>query len=529
MKRFLPRACASFLVSALILSAAFPNSALATALDDPASRTAATAGGGAGGLTPVVPEIDAGDVTIGATAQVVMRFRNDSGKDINISRMDLYPSSTVNASISVDECSKTPLSSGSECAVVVNVKGLKTGTWRVEALVRHDAKARITTSSMKGDVQEGSETTDKLLSDVETIPGDIDFGSITSGRAMVKSVILRNVTSDPLEITNIRTSPEDSGFSINTDCSKLLPGGACAVALTWTPTTKGTANGILLVEHTGATKVASVEIKGDYNPSELEAANIFPEAVAGRGLLVASQEQIDFGSVNNEASVTVSMVNVGDSDLTIGDIELGGVENGLSISRQGCAPGVVLKPVEACPLTLTWAAIREGNMIDDVQIHHDGARGVLVLPVRGSATAAVNRDSKAVVVESTSSPKAVETAKPINKSSALEGFVITSLSGKKAIINGPGGSRVVNKGQTITLGGIQWQVDITPQGIDFISGKDRVRLLFDASLSSINRTATQSTNTTGTSGGSTSSGSTTTSTSTPSSSTSNTTSTSTSP
>ncbi len=464
--------------------------ALATALDDPANRVAA-GGVAGGGLTPVDDEIDAGEVTIGSSAQVVMRFRNDSGKDIKISRIDLYPSSTVSASISVDECSSTPVVSGAECALVVNIKGLKNGTWRVEALVRHDAKSRLTTASMTGDVQEGDDA-DKLLSDVEMIPDEIDFGSPTSGRPLVKSVILRNVTSDPIEITNVTVSPESSGYSFKTQCAKLLPGAACVVELTWSPSASGQSDGVLMVEHTGSTRVASVELLGTYEPENVEKANIFPPAIAGKGLMVASQEEIDFGTINSEASVTVSLVNVGDTDMAINDIKLGGIENGLSVSHIGCSAGTILKPIEACPMTLTWSAIREGSIIDDVQIYHDGARGVLVLPVRGSASSAVNRDTKAVVVETTTPGKETASVKPVDKSAALEGFVITSHSNKRAIINGPGGSRVVSDNQQIVLGGIQWVVDITSQGVDFVSGRDRIRLLFDRSLSSINRTTAQS-------------------------------------
>lgn len=476
--------------SSMLFSVLPSQSVYATALDDPASRTASGAGGG--GLVPVIAEVNAGEVTIGASAQVVMRFRNDGGKDIKISKIDLYPSSTVSASVFVDECSKTPVLSGSECAVVVTVKGLKTGSWRVEALVRHDAKSRITTASLTGTVSEGNSATDKLLSDIEMIPDEIDFGSATSGKSLVRSVILRNVTSDPIEVTNISVAPQSSGYNFKTQCAKLDPGAACMVELTWAPSSKGKADGVLTVEHTGSTKVATVLIEGDYAPETVEKARIFPESVAGKGLLVASQEEIDFGTINNEASVTVSLVNVGDSDLTVGHIELGGIENGLSVSHSGCKTGVVLKPVEACPMTLTWAAIREGSIIDDVQIHHDGARGVLVLPIRGTANSAVNRDAKAVVVESTTPGKTVESAKPVDKSVALEGFVITSHSNKRAIINGPGGSRVISQNQQIVLGGIQWMVDITAQGIDFTSGRDRIRLLFDRSLSTVNRTAAQS-------------------------------------
>jgi hypothetical protein len=211
--------------------------------------------------------------------------------------------------------------------------------------------------------------------------------------------------------------------------------------------------------------------------------------------MVSSQEEIDFGTITNEASMTVSLVNVGDKDMQIRDLSLGSADKGLTIASTGCKKATVLKPVEACALTLDWSPVRSGELLEDVRIHHDGVRGVLVLPVRGNAESAINRDSKAVVVDDQGmSTKVIET---VDKKQALEGFVITSHSKNKAIINGPGGSRVVSDNQDLVLGGVEWKVDIIETGVEFLNGKDRVRLLFDKSLS----------NSGSSSGGSSSSGS----------------------
>ena len=71
-------------------------------------------------------------------------------------------------------------------------------------------------------------------------------------------------------------------------------------------------------------------------------------------------------------------------------------------------------------------------------------------------------------------------------------FVITSHSPQRAIISGPGGSRVVSNGSTITLGGVVWKVQITEAGVNFVSGGDKVTLLFDRSLSTFNNSVSQS-------------------------------------
>jgi len=101
--------------------------------------------------------------------------------------------------------------------------------------------------------------------------------------------------------------------------------------------------------------------------------------------------------------------------------------------------------------------VRVGTIIDDVQILHDGARGILVLPVTGTATQIVNKDSQSIVFgeggllgsipalsssdlggRSQSPPP--ESSGQANVKGSLEGYKITSLAKNRAIISGPGGS-----------------------------------------------------------------------------------------
>jgi len=483
------------------------------ALGDPVNRTSAKSAGATVGLSAVVPETKAGDITVGSVNQVVIKFRNDSGAELKVGAINLYPSSTVSADVTLNECltTKDSMPVGSECAVVVSVKGLKIGNWRVEVLVRHDGKSKIVTAAMVGSVVAGDDKTDTLLSDVEMIPNEIDFGSMSSSRPLVKSIILRNVTSQPIKVSKVSIeASSQSGYTLSSDCKELNVGQACLATVSWSPLTSGQSDGVLVVQHDGPTRVASVNLKGDYAPKKVEKANMFPDAVPGAGLLVSSQEEINFETITNEASMTVSLVNVGDQEMQIEDITLASSDKGLSVANTGCRAQTVLQPVEACALTIKWSPVRAGEILEDVRVYHDGARGVLVIPIRGTSKAAVNRDTKAVVVDAKGG--AEEVVKTVDKRQALEGFVITSHSGKKAIINGPGGSRVLSNGQEIVLGGIGWKVSIIGNGIEFLSGKDRVRLLFDQSLSAASRTSSTSSDATGTTDSSSSSTSTSTTT-----------------
>jgi hypothetical protein len=229
--------------------------------------------------------------------------------------------------------------------------------------------------------------------------------------------------------------------------------------------------------------------------------------------MIASKEEVDFGSgVDSKSSITVSLVNAGDAAMVIEDIRLSGKDSGLTVEEQGCMPGMMLEPVQACPLTLSWSPVREGGLLDDVQILHDGARGILVLPVRGEADAAVSQDSQAIYLSDSPGMSldvddlALDAsalggtgdfdlsggAGGANKSRSLDGFVITSFSRNRAIIAGPSGSRVVSDGEDIVVGGVMWRVVMRKSGIEFRSGMDKVLLLFDRSLSSISRVSGQS-------------------------------------
>ena len=477
--------------------------------DEPGTRSS---GSGAAGLMAVEGQVDGGSIPTGATSQVVVLFRNEGAQPVETGKINLYPSSNVSANVSLNQCVSEPLPAGAECAVAISVKGLQAGAWRLEMLMLHSGRTRLVTATLSGSIEVNGDATDTLASDVETIPDQVDFGSLASSQTLIEPVILRNITSNPINLTDIYIKSADrSGYEVEYDCDVLQAGQACVATVKWAPKQRGPSTGVLVVKHDGPTGVASVSLSGDYAPDDIDEALIFPEAVPGKGLLVSSQTEIDFGSdIVSASTITVSLVNAGDSPLTINEIKLSGSDNGISISENGCSTDLILEPIEACPLTLSWSPARIGSVLDDVQILHDGARGVLVIPVRGQAEGVVSQDQQAIVLESSAEPTRVigsddvtqeEGSKPrpkqtgrrtANAASALDGLKITSFASTRAIVNGPGGSRLIYDNEEIVLGGMTWDVNIQKNGIEFSNGVDRVLLLFDRSLSSLNRISGQS-------------------------------------
>lgn len=480
------------------------------AFGDPGARTSS---GGTGDLMPVNDKVDAGIVSLGASAQVVVLFRNDDAKPLTAGDISLYPSSNVSARVSENQCSLTPLDPGAVCAVALTVKALQVGKYRIEMLVRHDGRSKLLTATVAGIVESSDDTT-VLTSDIDIVPGEIDFGDLTASRPLVRSVILRNTTSNMINIKDISIQAgAQSGLSLDADCPSLETGQACIATVTWTPIQKGPATGVLVVEHSGPTSISSAAIKGEYTPDTAKEADVFPDVVPGFGLLTSSLSEVDFGTgVETVSAITVSLVNVGDAPLTIRDIRLSNNKTGVEVLKGGCGIGTKLDPIEACPLTLSWEPVREGDILDDIQIRHNGVRGILVLPVRGTAKRAVNKDSKAIVLDSLGSflgnvppvysstlgageesdGKGGSAPKKVEVRGVLDGYTITSQGPRRAIISGPGGSRVVFDGEKTIIGGVVWKIGIRPDSVQFINGDQQVLLLFDKSLSSVNRVSGQS-------------------------------------
>ncbi|HRQ61966.1 MAG TPA: hypothetical protein PLO23_10745, partial [Alphaproteobacteria bacterium] len=290
------------------------------ALSDPGARQGSSGAVGEG-LVAVEPSVDGGAIPIGATAQVVVRFRNEGAQPVETGTIRLYPSSTVSATVSLDQCKEAPMGTGAECAVALSVKALQSGPWRVEMLMSHNGRTRLVTATISGIVEAAAEGTNTLRSDIEAIPEAVDFGALKASQTLVQPVILRNITSIGIDVDDIYVdASEQSGYRLDTECSRLEPGQACIATISWSPKLKGPSTGVLVVKHTGPTALSSVIIKGEYTPDTVNQAEAFPEAVPGKGLLVSSQTEVNFGEeVQTASTITVSLVNAGDARMKIRD------------------------------------------------------------------------------------------------------------------------------------------------------------------------------------------------------------------
>lgn len=500
-------------VIALLCLTAFSGSAFAqfNAFKDPVQGSSASGFSGPDLKAPQA-NITGGQVTVGSTTYVVAVFKNPGTSPVNVTGINLYPSSTVSAEVNLNKCAEAPLPPEAECAITVAVVGIQPGAWRVELLLDHDGRTRLATAAITGTVSGSAATEDDVVkADIEATPSELDFGSSTGGATLVRAVLLRNRTLEPVDLKEMMLdTPVQSGFSQKSECpGKLLPGELCSVIVSWSPTTRGQSDGVLRVLHTAKSSMTQVAVKGTYEPSSQENAELYPSSVPDKGLLISDKDKIDFGDgIKGASAITVSLVNAGSESVTLKSIKLSGSESGLSIARAGCRAGTILEPIEACALTINWVPSRIGEVIDDLQIHHSGARGILLLPVRGSADEAVSRESLAVrqtapELRGRSGNDAMDSVTGLSDlnfqgdttsfiTPVLDGYIVTSHSASRAVINGPVGSVVVRDGEDVVISGVKWTVTIISTGVILTSAEDEILLIFDKSLKPAKKADTSS-------------------------------------
>lgn len=510
--RLLQRAMPAVTLCALMV-VAFSSQAQVSAFEDPNSSASGSTVAGGQEFAPAKPEVEGGDIAQGQTNQVIVMMRNNSGTPLSVKKIDLVPSSNVSATVVANQCDKEPVKPGIECPITVSVKAESSGKYRVGILVNHTGRSQVSNIAITGNVGAGASAGagGMPLNEIEAYPNKVEFGTVKGRAPLVRSINLRNGSSKEIRVENIELAASPlTGFSVSApNCKILQASQSCIATVTWAPIVEGKVEGVLVLRHNGPSGSLQIPLTGEYTLTKTEKAERFPTAVPGQGLIVADRDTVEFGTdIDGAASITVTLVNTGDKEVKMSQVRLAGSDNGLSLSGDDCVSGKVLKPNQGCALTVNWLPRRKGPVIDDIQVIHDGARGVLVLPVRGSAKETVSTNMP--VFSSSSLPKldvenldeklvqggdAASSRKPGSRSSnsmvlggdpsSLNGYRVTSLSATRAVITGSSGRIVVDDGVPELIAGSHWVPRVSNEGVELVGASDSVFLFFDRSLGAI--------------------------------------------
>jgi MYXO-CTERM domain-containing protein len=192
----------------------------------------------------------------------------------------------------------------------------------------------------------------------------LDFGKqrvkATSG---AQPVILTNTGSAELEITEFIFS--HSAFAISSPLPlpspgaplRMAPGEQRALAVTFTPATLGVVSGKFYIISNAFTPATPLEVGGEGIDGQLSPT---PGVVSFAGVEVGG----------SGAQQSVVLTNTGEHPLTITGV-LQPEETSFTVS--GLTPGLVLKPGEQWPFTVTFAPVKRGHLTGTFVIKSDAS------------------------------------------------------------------------------------------------------------------------------------------------------------
>ncbi len=481
------------------------------------------------GTIAISPEtLDFGTSTNELTMVRPVILTNNSKMEIALHDVNISASEKTGFAYE-SQCSET-LVPKENCIVMVSWKPTTRGAAQGALTVKHSGNAGVASIEVTATYSpEGQIKEDLVDNGIQIAPEELDFGTSAGGVTMVRPITISNKTLEPVNIKDIYiTASDKSGLSYKSKCSEVLSvDGSCIVMVNWTPSVKGLVQGVLAIHHTAKGQVTTAEIKATLTPEAAANAKIYPDTAINQGLLVADRDNIDFGSaIIEESSVVVSLVNAGSYELTINNISLAGFGAGIYVSETGCNAEKSLLPGEACPVILNWIPDRKGAIVDSLQVTHDGARGILVLPIKGNA-AQVSKGARNILLRARAAGEDVgeyyedyvyktlgddnlvddarredgtldikklneeikELSEKQKAEKELEGFTISSHSASRAVIKGSKHSIIVRDGGISVINGKKWRVAIVPTGVVLIGeDKTEVELVFDSALRKIEPT-----------------------------------------
>lgn len=187
-----------------------------------------------------------GQVGVGSRSAVVGALVRSSGTAaLEVSEISLTGADA--ASFAVGGCSGAVLAPGEECAIEARFEPRRAGPHRAELVVAHNADARRHRLPLNGLGVEA-----RLVIE----PSAIDFGEVPVGASKRRLLTLANSGRAELTVRRLRlTGSRSAGFALEEDrCSGavLRPSATCRVTVRFRPTSPGTRNIRLAVEHSAS-------------------------------------------------------------------------------------------------------------------------------------------------------------------------------------------------------------------------------------------------------------------------------------
>ncbi|MDQ1697391.1 MAG: hypothetical protein QOJ03_2744 [Frankiaceae bacterium] len=281
----------------------------------------------------ITGDLNFGTVKRGSTATKQLALQNTGNGDLDI--LDVKLGAGTDAAYSVTPASPNTATLAAGDTALVNVKfsppASSSATARTGSLVvdSDDTPTNNTgapTSAQLTDVRTVSATGTPGLPQLQ-VTGSLNFGTVPRGDTATRNVVIQNIGTGDLSITNVALSgASDAAYSLSPSSptsGTLPPGGSLVAQVIFSPPASATAPGPL----TGSLVVTSDDPS---NPS----VSVPATGTVGLPKAAVSPGSINFGVVcpGSFADKQLTVTNTGTAPLTINSITIGGGSSaGLSV------------------------------------------------------------------------------------------------------------------------------------------------------------------------------------------------------
>ena len=168
---------------------------------------------------------------------------------------------------------------------------------------------------------------------INTSPSALTFGgTYVDVSSPPQTVTITNVTSGPIEITDVSTTAD---FSETNDCGTVNAGATCTVSVTFTPGAEGPLTGTLTITYNGGGSPLSIPLSGTGQPD-----------------IVLSTTQLSFGYHEIGTTAPPQTVTVTNAGLDTVSISVGPLNTMGFSQTNNCAS---LAPGASCQVTVGFA------------------------------------------------------------------------------------------------------------------------------------------------------------------------------
>jgi|GEM_PF-3119048 len=281
-----------------------------------------------------------GDVSVGATSSLQsVTVQNTGVGSLVITNLGVAGANPNDFILDTSVCQGAVIAPGSTCQINVRFKPTASGDRSATILVYDNS-----TGNPHSFAVAGAGITPMIL----VVPTNLNFNTQTV--AMVTAPLYLQVFNNgngPLTITNLTlVGTNATDFTILPNAclgTPLQPGDSCSVGIRFTPGATFARTGTLLIDSNGTNGQQRVALRG---------VGVIP---AGAAIVVVTPPAVDFGTElvgSATSSKPVYLSNVGNTALTVTDVEIGGLNPGdYQIVGNGC--GQIL-PGQICQIFVNF-------------------------------------------------------------------------------------------------------------------------------------------------------------------------------